>query len=590
MKTFINYLFITAILIGMSACMEETPVENEISSFDQLDIPVDFDFRTTKELNLTLFAGDAVHSVFYIYDSDPSNGGRLLKKGLSSGDYSFQTAITIPTQGETIFVTRQAFDGKYEEISHEVTASNISLTFAGTQKSTSTGSNLVNNGDFENTSYSYNYENNLQSNISSSNTDVWTLKSWQNNKPNSTIEVSGSNHYVFMDDNKSNKQTFAYYFVAASASTEYTLEVDGNLVDDDDDLEPYVRLSYLGSNGQEINGYEVEVVGEGNGWNTYTITQTSPANTAYIKVILATTTSGKGEVYFDNVELTQAVVVVDADNDGVPDSLDEYPADAARAFNSYYPNAIDFASLGFEDLWPSMGDYDFNDLVLDFQYTIVTNASNNIIDLVGKFKIKAVGATFANGFGVSLDLNPAYVASVTGAQLTGSLVTIASNGLESGHTNKSVFIVYEDINTYAGAMLNTAVGEVATDIPMTTVTVTLGTPQSSVGSEPFNPFIYINQTRGREVHLVNKLPTALALSSYFGDSDDASNGIDVFYKTSQNYPWAIEIPTTFAYPLEEVDVVNAHVKFGPWAESSGASYTNWYENQPGYRNGQNIFQ
>jgi len=283
------------------------------------------------------------------------------------------------------------------------------------------------------------------------------------------------------------------------------------------------------------------------------------------------------------------VVVADADNDGVPDSLDEYPNDPARAFNSYYPNASTFASLGFEDLWPSKGDYDFNDLVIDFQYKFVSNGSNNIVDIVGEFQIQAVGATFANGFGVSFDMAPATVSSVTGTQLNGSLINVASNGLESGHANKSVVIVYDDINSFAGAMINTAEGETPSTIPSTTVTITLGTPQSSVGTEPFNPFIFVNQARGHEVHLINKPPTDLVNSNLFGNSDDASNGVNVFYKTISNYPWAIEVPQSFDHMLEKQDIVSGHLKFAPWAESGGSSFPDWFTNQTGYRNTSKIY-
>jgi len=55
----------------------------------------------------------------------------------------------------------------------------------------------------------------------------------------------------------------------------------------------------------------------------------------------------------------------DSDGDGVPNDEDAYPYDTERAFNNFYPSG-DYASLAFEDLWPGLGDYDFNDLVLDY--------------------------------------------------------------------------------------------------------------------------------------------------------------------------------------------------------------------------------
>ncbi len=275
----------------------------------------------------------------------------------------------------------------------------------------------------------------------------------------------------------------------------------------------------------------------------------------------------------------------DQDSDGIPDTLDEYPTDPDRAFNSYYPNAGGYGSFAFEDLWPDMGDYDFNDLIVNFQYQTVTNANNGIVDLITRFKIRAAGATYNNGFGFAFDALPSTVASVTGTQLVGSGITLASNGLEDGHLTQSVVIVYDMINTYTGyPMMNTDPNAPTIDIPLTTVTINFNTPQQTIGTEPFNPFIYIDQTRGREVHMINYPPTQLVDPIYFGTGDDASVPTSlIFYKTVDNYPFALETPVPLDYPIEKTDIVNAHLKFAPWAESSGANYQNWYEDQGGYR-------
>jgi hypothetical protein len=68
----------------------------------------------------------------------------------------------------------------------------------------------------------------------------------------------------------------------------------------------------------------------------------------------------------------------DLDGDGVNDVDDEYPNDPLRAFNSYYPALNQYASVAFEDLWPYYGDYDLNDVVVDFKYRLVSNAQNAV--------------------------------------------------------------------------------------------------------------------------------------------------------------------------------------------------------------------
>lgn len=46
----------------------------------------------------------------------------------------------------------------------------------------------------------------------------------------------------------------------------------------------------------------------------------------------------------------------------------------------------------------------------------------------------------------------------------------------------------------------------------------------------------------------------------------------------------LQVPTSFAYPREHMDITKAHLRFRPWAESGGAQYVGWYEEKPGYRN------
>jgi hypothetical protein len=56
----------------------------------------------------------------------------------------------------------------------------------------------------------------------------------------------------------------------------------------------------------------------------------------------------------------------DSDGDGVSDQFDDYPDDPLRAFNNFYPSEDGFGTLAFEDLWPGKGDFDFNDMVIDY--------------------------------------------------------------------------------------------------------------------------------------------------------------------------------------------------------------------------------
>ena len=106
----------------------------------------------------------------------------------------------------------------------------------------------------------------------------------------------------------------------------------------------------------------------------------------------------------------------------------------------------------------------------------------------------------------------------------------------------------------------------------------------------FNPYIIVNQERGKEVHLPYYPPTDLANTNYLGQWDDDSNPASgKYYVTENNYPWAINIPQVFDYPLERIDINNAYNYFKDWAESDGEDYPDWYIAGSGYRNNEFIY-
>lgn len=289
--------------------------------------------------------------------------------------------------------------------------------------------------------------------------------------------------------------------------------------------------------------------------------------------------------------------IQDADGDGVADNIDAYPNDASRASDSYFPSENTYGTLAFEDLWPAYGDYDFNDLVVDYRYQQVLNASNEVVDLKARFVTRAIGGTFQNGFGIQLGLAQSAVASVSGTQYFGNAVSTNANGTESGQTN-AVVIVYDDatqvlVNNTGQAFVNTVSGNTAVDADTADITINFSSPQTiaSLGTAPYNPFIFIDQNRGKEVHLAGEEPTDLADANLFGTLDDATDlNSSIRYKSAEGLPFAIHVVGGFSYPEERVDIAQAYNYFSVWAQSGGLSYTSWYEDQPGYINVADLFQ
>ena len=289
---------------------------------------------------------------------------------------------------------------------------------------------------------------------------------------------------------------------------------------------------------------------------------------------------------------------VDSDGDGVADSYDDYPLDNTRAFNNYIP-ASGFTTLAFEDLWPGQGDYDFNDLVIGYKFNTITNAQNKIVETKALFAVRAIGGSFKNGFGFQIPgcTIPFSAITCTGYNLKESYITLSSNGLEAQQTKPTIIVFDNAYNILPGqsGILGVNVEEGVSYVMPDTVKIHLSYSANTytlnqLNLSGFDPFLIVNKTRGREVHLADYPPTSLADHTYFGtQSDDTKPSSNKYYKTKNNLPWAMNIPGTFDYPTEKQDILSAYLKMASWAQSGGVQYSDWYQNVSGYRNSSNIY-
>jgi LruC domain-containing protein len=251
-------------------------------------------------------------------------------------------------------------------------------------------------------------------------------------------------------------------------------------------------------------------------------------------------------------------------------------------------------TLAFEDLWPWKGDYDFNDLVITYDFNVLKNNQEEVTNIEATFTIYAIGAYFVNGFGFSLPNVPtSAITDVSGFHLkNNTIINLTSNGLEAYQPNATVIVIDDifDVMPHPGMGIgvNTEPGSpyvtpVTIVINMTFVPGAITFNQLDIGN--FNPFIFIDQNRSVEVHLPGFEPTALADASLLGTGEDAGNQGQIhLYKTSDNLPWAINIPELFNYPIEKKDITTVYNHFAEWAESDGNVFQDWYKDLQGYRN------
>ncbi len=279
-------------------------------------------------------------------------------------------------------------------------------------------------------------------------------------------------------------------------------------------------------------------------------------------------------------------VVKDADGDGVPDLLDDYPNDKTKAYNTYSSNYKNGgATIAFEDSWPKMGDFDLNDVVLNYKHLVITNKDNIVVRVEGEWNLIATGGDFKNGAGIQFPL------------LKGSATSfVSSNSLPPEVGQDSLVVILFNNSRDEQATWNTRTTEPASAAKKYTFSFNLtnGPTLVNMGASAYNPFIW-NGTggygRGHETHLQGKKATKLADVLLFNTMDDKSALNNKTYSTINQLPWAIEIPqASFAYPMEMQDISKTYLKFSSWAASGGTLVKDWYSNTgTGYRDASKIF-
>ncbi len=328
---------------------------------------------------------------------------------------------------------------------------------------------------------------------------------------------------------------------------------------------------------------------------------------------------GEGTIIFDDVEVSGTYASdpsnscfpvktneerdrEDIDKDKVANKYDSYPNDPIKAFNNVYPEKEN-GTIMFEDLWPSMGDYDFNDLVVGYRFNIVTDAENNIVEINYEITPRAIGAGFNNGFGFMLNrIEYDKIYSVEGLKTEAKWLNLNKNGTEADQKIATIiaFTSAADFLKGPGGSTGVNVDPKASYVKPQTIYFTVKfrdengkAPNGLVSMkdfkiEDFNPFAIINQNRETEIHLPGYEPTAKANQKMFGTFDDNSKE-DNYYKTKNNLPWALNIPAEIPYSSEKTDFIKSYVYFAEWALSNGEKYQDWYENNEKYRNNDALY-
>lgn len=241
-------------------------------------------------------------------------------------------------------------------------------------------------------------------------------------------------------------------------------------------------------------------------------------------------------------------------------------------------------TLTFEDLWPKEGDYDMNDIIIQYNTTVKRMVlDNKIYEIEDKFTVQHCGGYLKTGFGYQFqnlsddDINNVDITYPDGASVSDYM----PEETESGQTHPTI-LLFDDITKFRSVKEETK--------KQFTVSIKFNGINEKDIVPPYNPFIFIDsdKERGKEVHLVNYPPTDKADMSLFGTGKDLSRpNENLYYVSVDMMPFAINMPISDEIQRELIEKLKdpknektridvLYPRFASWVKSNGKKDKDWY--------------
>lgn len=232
-------------------------------------------------------------------------------------------------------------------------------------------------------------------------------------------------------------------------------------------------------------------------------------------------------------------------------------------------------TLLFEDLWPEQGDYDLNDVMIEYSSKVYKMIlTNRIYKIVDEFTPIHRGGYLSNGFGYQLhNLSNSDISKVTIERPSyASESQYMTENTESGQSHPTI-LLFDNMTIFDGKKDK--------NDKKYTVTIQLNDVAEKSILPPYNPFVFIQSdiSRGKEVHMVNYPPTDKADISLLGTGKDVSRPEeDLYYVSVDMMPFALNVPVVdMPIPEEKIRIDESYPKFATWVKSNGKQAKDWYK-------------
>lgn len=239
---------------------------------------------------------------------------------------------------------------------------------------------------------------------------------------------------------------------------------------------------------------------------------------------------------------------------------------------NYFPSSTSFYVVGYEDLYPNKGDYDFNDLTVAYRLQHGLNGDGDVVAIQGLAYLITRGSAYSHDWrlGVAIQGNTSGTLSCT-TYPDYRNPTISQPCSQTGSTSVSGNLdltVFEDTRNLfpdpAGSVFVNSQRLYSSPWnlkffpgPRSEFRVDLSAPVSplSVAAAPFDPYLYVRDTQ-RIVKLLE---------------------VDASYQDSTGFPFGMLLTAAWKPPLEFTDTSVAYPNFNDFVSSEGSTSATWYE-------------
>lgn len=263
----------------------------------------------------------------------------------------------------------------------------------------------------------------------------------------------------------------------------------------------------------------------------------------------------------------------------------------------YFPAKNKYATIMYEDLFPSKGDMDMNDVVVGINIEYFLDNQGRVLGIRFNVEPRAIGSSYnLIGLAASIrsnpyadivseiyhtsnpNLAPLFATSNSGSVYypeegitTSQVIPLTGNLRAHIDNDVDLFLNVRNIDSYSPVEKFSVTAEFNSNqkIHFSNYTLLDSLMEGKVNVDIFAVF----DTRGKEVHFKGQKPTNKFTIQYFLSTRPKSD-----FSTVDNWVWAVLSPKSIRHPQEFVKIYNAYPNFKTWAEAGGEIGVEWFKN------------